>query len=93
MGVSSGDDSWALGRCRTIGSAEYWGDLDARHREHRHHVRNLLIACVPLAIAGIVVHPSLFVLALMLLPLLAMEWYMLRRTSDQSRVVSDTTCD
>ena len=82
MGVLFSDDGRGFGQCRTIGSAEYWGDLAVRHREHRAHVRNLLIGCALLVVAGIVVHPSLLALVLVLVPLLAMEWFLLHRTAD-----------
>ena len=72
---------------------EYWDDPDSRADQHRRHIRNLRIACAFLVVAGLVVHPSLLALALMLLPLLAMEWLLLRRTSGEPEVVPGTTPD
>ena len=84
MGKQFKDVGQVFGRCRTADGPDYWDDLDARHDDHRRHVRNLLIASVFLVVAGIVVHPSLLAMLVLLVPFLLLELYMLRRSGRQS---------
>ena len=84
MGKRFEDVGQVFGRCRTAYGPDYWDDPDARHDDHRHHVRNLLIAIVFFVLAGIVVHPSLLALLVVLVPILLLEWYMLRRTGREA---------
>ena len=83
MGLFSSDVARAFGQCRTADGPEYWDDPDSRAHEHHRHVRNLLIACAFFVVTGLVVHPSLLALLAVLGPLLALEWFMLRRTGDR----------
>ena len=80
MGKQFEDVGRAFGQCRTADGPDYWDDPDGRHADHRRHVRNLLIACAIVVVAGLAVHPSLLALLVVLCPFLALEWFMLRRT-------------
>jgi Flp pilus assembly protein TadB len=91
MGLFSSDVARAFGQCRTADGPEYWDNPDSRAHEHRRHVRNLLVACTCFVVAGLVVHPSLLVLLVVLGPFLALEWFMLRRTGNRRSPISPST--
>jgi Flp pilus assembly protein TadB len=77
------DVGHVFGQCRTADGPDYWDDPGARHDDHRRHVRNLLIACAIFVLAGAVVHPSLLMLLVLLVPFLLVELYMLRRSGSR----------
>ena len=78
------DMGLAFGQCRTADGPEYWDDPEGRRATHRRHVRNLLIACVLVIPIGIVIHPSLLMVLVLLGPFLLLELYQLRRSGNQS---------
>ena len=81
----------AFGQCRTADGPEYWDNPDSRSHEHRRHIRNLLIACAFVVIAGLAVHANLLALLVVLCPFLAFEWFMLRRTGTRRSYETPTS--
>lgn len=67
-----------FGQCRTSDGPDYWEDVEARHQGHRRHVVNLLIAMAVFSLLGLILHPAVFALAIMVVPLLVLELVMLR---------------
>lgn len=67
-----------FGHCRTSDGPEYWNDIEARHEGHRRHTVNLLSAIALFCLGGLLLHPTVFALALILVPLLVLELVMLR---------------
>jgi hypothetical protein len=67
-----------FGQCRSADGPEYWDDIEARHRGHRRQLRKLLMAIGLFCLGGLLLHPAVFALAIMVLPLLALELVMLR---------------
>lgn len=67
-------------------SPEYWDELAERHAEHRRHVIGLAISGALLLVGGFVVHSSLAVLALLLIPFLALELFMVRQSRPTMKI-------
>ena len=80
MGKQFEDVGRAFGQCRTADGPDYWDDPDGRHADHRRHVRNLSILTLAIVVAAVVFDPVVAGLLVVITPLLALEWFMLRRT-------------
>ena len=77
---SYNDIGFGAGLCGTADGPEYWEHLAERHVEHRRHVRNLLVVCALIVIAGIFVHPAALGFGAMVAPLLMLEAFAARRS-------------
>lgn len=74
-------------------SADFWANLEERHRQHKQHVTWLVVAIVLISIPGILVHDAFFVFALILFIPLTVELLMLRQTRSRVKVPDFRTPD
>lgn len=63
-----------------------WADADARHAQHRAQVRNLLIALVVVAVIAATVSMRALGFAIFIVPWLALELWMVRRSGRPARI-------
>ena len=63
-----------------VDGAQYWGDIEQRHAQHRRHVGNLLVAVAVIVLLAVLIDRDLAVIAVLIGPLLWLEVCMVRRT-------------
>lgn len=63
-----------------------WSDAEARHAQHRAQVRNLLIGLVVVAVISTFVSAQAWGFAIFIVPWLAPEVWMVRRSGRSTRI-------
>lgn len=70
-----------------------WADADARHAQHRGQVRNLLIALAFVTVISTFVSAQAWGFAIFIVPWLALELWMVRRSGQTKRVPDHRPAD